>query len=57
MTNVEISGLMAAHRKNLRARKERELHQNNEIQSKPWMREEKAGRCYTYRGVDYCYTA
>ena len=47
MTNVEISGLMSAHRKNLRARKERELHQTNEIQSKPWMREEKSGRCYT----------
>jgi len=57
MTNVEISGLMSAHRKNLRARKERELHQTNEIQSKPWMREEKSGRCYTYRGVEYCYTA
>ena len=57
MTNVEISGLMAVHRKNLRARRERELHQTNELQTKPWMREEKAGRCYTYRGVEYCYTA
>ena len=55
MSNVQISGLMAEHNKNLRAKRERQLHQSNELQTKPWLREEKAGRCYTYRGVEYCY--
>ena len=55
MTNVEIAGLMSAHRKNLRAKKERQHHQNNEIQSMSWLKEDKSGRCYTYRGVEYCY--
>ena len=55
MTNVELSGLLSAHRKNLRARKERELHQRNELQTLSFVSDDKTGRCYTYRGVQYCY--
>ena len=57
MSNVEISGLMAAHRKNLRAKRELAHHRNNELPTKSWIREDKTGRCYTYRGVEYCYAA
>ena len=55
MTNVELSGLMATHRKNRRAQVEREYHQRNELQTVSCFKEDKSGRCYTYRGVQYCY--
>ena len=55
MTNVQISGLMAAHRKNRRSQVEREFYQRNELQTISHIKEDKSGRCYTYRGVEYCY--
>ena len=55
MSDVELSGLMSVHRKNRRAQRELAHHQKNELQTKSWIREDKSGRCYTYRGVQYCY--
>ena len=55
MSNVQIQGLMSAHRKNLRSKRELAFHQNNELRTKEWTKEDKTGRCYVYRGVEYCY--
>ena len=55
MTNVTVNGLMSQRRKQERAAIEREHHLSNEIQTVSFIREDKAGRCYTYRGVQYCY--
>ena len=56
MTNVQISGLMAVHNARTSALSVSvNCIRTNELQTKPWLTEEKAGRCYTYRGVEYCY--
>ena len=55
MSNVQLSGLMAAHKKARRAKVERDFHQSQELSVKPWMKADRAGKCYTYRGVEYCY--
>ena len=56
MSSVQIQGLLSAHRKNLRAERELAHHLKNELRTKEWIKEDKAGRCYTYRGVQYCYS-
>ena len=56
MTNVQLRGVMNAHNKNRRAQKELAHHQEQEFSTPVWMTEEKAGKCYTYRGVKYCYS-
>ena len=48
MTNVTVQGLLSARRKELRQSTERAHHLSNELQ-------DHKGRCYTYRGVTYCY--
>ena len=48
MTNVNVRGLLATRRKQVRKAVERTHHIANELQ-------DKQGRCYTYRGVQYCY--
>ena len=55
MSNVTVNGLMSQRRKQARAAIEREHHLSNEMQVRHIIREDKAGRCYTYRGVEYCY--
>ena len=55
MSNVTVNGLMRQRRKQARAAIEREHHLSNEMQTISFIREDKAGRCYTYRGVEYCY--
>ena len=55
MTKVAVQGLMKARRKEARAAIEREHHFANEMSVRHVIREDKAGRCYTYRGVSYCY--
>ena len=55
MSNIAVKGLMACRRKQARAAIEREHHQKNDLQTMSFIREDKSGRCYTYRGVEYCY--
>ena len=55
MSNVTLQGLLSARRKKVRAQIELQHHQKNEMQTLSFIREDKAGKCYTYRGVEYCY--
>ena len=55
MTNVTVNGMLSARRKETRSAIEREHHMKNDLQTITFIREDKAGRCYTYRGVEYCY--
>ena len=55
MSNLIVQGLISARKKELRNQAERQHHINNELQTVTWTKEDKAGRCYTYRGVQYCY--
>ena len=57
MSTVELRGLMQAHDKNRRAQRELAHHQEREMNRTPvLLSEDKAGKCYTYRGVKYCYS-
>ena len=51
MSNLTVQGLLSARKKELRNQAERQHHINNELQTMTWTKEDKAGRCYTYRGV------
>ena len=55
MSDVTVQGLMSASRKNLRSKIEREHAQQNDLQTLSFITQDKKGRCYTYRGVSYCY--
>ena len=55
MSNLIVQGLLSARKKELRNQAERQHHISNELQTVTWTKEDKAGRCYTYRGVQYCY--
>ena len=55
MTNVTVQGLLSARRKDLRSKLEREHVQRQDLQTLSFITEDKKGRCYTYRGVSYCY--
>mgnify|MGYP001375307780 CR=1 FL=1 len=46
----ELRALQAVHNLNRKIKKDAE----NGIRNS-WIRESKAGKCYTYRGVQYCY--
>ena len=51
MSTVELRGLMEAHDKNRRVQRE----QQDVNRTPVWLSEDKAGKCFTYRGVKYCY--
>ena len=56
MSNVELRGLMRTHEKNRRAQRELAHNQEKDVSKTPvWMTQDKVGKCYTYRGVKYCY--
>ncbi len=55
MTNVTVRGMDRARRKEARSQIERDRNQLAELSVRHIIREDKAGRCYTYRGVQYCY--
>lgn len=55
MSNLTVQGLLSARKKELRSQKERQYHMNNELQTVTWTKEDKTGKCYTYRGIQYCY--
>ena len=56
MSTVELMGLVRAQKKANRRNLELSHHQEQEMTSShPWITEDKAGKCYTYRGVQYCY--
>ena len=56
MSTVELRGLMKTHEQNRRAQRELAHHQERDMNRTPvWLTEDKAGKCYTYRGVKYCY--
>ena len=50
MSNLTVQGLLSARKKELRNQAERQHHISNELQTMTWTKEDKAGRCYTYRG-------
>tara|TARA_B100000073_G_scaffold154165_1_gene127329 strand:+ start:614 stop:787 length:174 start_codon:yes stop_codon:yes gene_type:complete len=57
MTTVELMGRLRAQKKMKRDIIELSHHQEQEMTtSHNWMTEDKAGKCYTYRGVKYCYS-
>ncbi len=55
MSNLTVQGLISARKKELRSQAERQHHISNELQTMTWTKEDKTGRCYTYRGIQYCY--
>ena len=56
MSTVEVMGRLRAQKKMKRDIIELSHHQEQEMSSSHhWMTEHKAGKCYTYRGVQYCY--
>ena len=56
MSTVQLMGLVRAQKKAKRSNIELSHHQEQEMASSlSWMTEDKAGKCYTYRGVEYCY--
>ena len=50
MSTVELMGLVRAQKKAKRAQLEMSHHQECELAP-----QDKHGKCYTYRGVEYCY--
>ena len=57
MSTVELMGLVRAQKKANRRNIELSHHQEREMTaSHNWVTEDKAGKCYTYRGVKYCYS-
>ena len=57
MSNVQMRGLIKAGNKSRRQNRELAHHQEQEMNRTPvWITEDKAGKCYTYRGVKYCYS-
>ena len=56
MSTVQLMGLVRAQKKAKRSNIELSHHQEQEMTSSHnWVTEDKTGRCYTYRGVQYCY--
>ena len=56
MSTVELMGLVRAQKKAKRANLELSHHQEQEMAtSHNWVTADKAGKCFTYRGVEYCY--
>ena len=55
MSNVTVRAMDNARRKQARSAIERDRDQLRELAVRHIIREDKAGRCYTYRGVSYCY--
>ena len=56
MSTVELMGLVRAQKKAKRTQLELSHHQEQEMTSSlNWMAQDKHRKCYTYRGVEYCY--
>ena len=55
MTNVTVRAMDNARRRKARSAIERDRDQRQGLTVRHIIREDKAGRCYTYRGVSYCY--
>jgi len=51
MSTVQLMGLVRAQKKAKRTQIELSHHQERELSV-----EQKSGKCYTYRGVKYCYS-
>lgn len=54
MSTVEVRGLLRDQAKQKRKETELAFRQANDL-NPSWVTEDKSGRCYTYRGVEYCY--
>ena len=55
MSTIELMGLVRAQKKAVRKAVEAQYHQRNDFTRYSFIPEDKAGKCYTYRGVQYCY--
>ena len=55
MTDVTARAMDKARRKEARSQIERDRNQLAELSVRHIIREDKVGKCYTYRGVSYCY--
>ena len=57
MSSVQVRGLIKASNENRRSQRELAHHQEQEMNHTPvWLSQNKTGKCYTYRGVKYCYS-
>ena len=53
MTAVDVQGLISQRRKMQRRDNENMVRQAHDLAPR-FMKEDKSGKCYTYRGVRYC---
>lgn len=55
MSTVELKGRIREQQKAAREAAEKEHHQFNDFTRHNWITQDKTGKCYTYRGIKYCY--
>ena len=55
MTTVQVRGLIRDRKNSARREVELAHTQQNEMSRHNWVTEDKTGKCYTYRGIKYCY--
>jgi hypothetical protein len=55
MTTVEVRGLIRDRKRAERRNVELAHTQQLEMTRHTWVTEDKTGKCYTYRGIKYCY--
>tara|TARA_Y100000015_G_scaffold39731_1_gene43895 strand:- start:941 stop:1108 length:168 start_codon:yes stop_codon:yes gene_type:complete len=55
MTTVQLRGLLRDRKSAVRKQVELSHTQQSEITKHNWVTEDKTGKCYTYRGIRYCY--
>lgn len=55
MSTIELMGLVRTQKAASRKANEKEYYQRNEFAKRNWITEDKTGKCYTYRGIKYCY--
>ena len=53
MSAVDVKGLISQRKKMQRKTNEKMIRQAHDL-SPVFMKEDKTGKCYTYRGVRYC---
>jgi len=55
MTTVQLRGLLRDRKNSARRELEMAHTQQAEMSRHTWVTEDKTGKCYTYRGIKYCY--
>jgi len=55
MTTVQLRGLLRDRKNTMRREVELSRTQQAEMTRHSFITEDKTGKCYTYRGIQYCY--